>query len=59
MQGAPVAPASLVATLGCTLGIVPHMLAASTGLAAILHWMRRVFATAFIGLGIKLVLTER
>ncbi len=29
--------ASLVATLGCTLGIVPHLLAAVTGLAAVLH----------------------
>ncbi|OJX53060.1 LysE family translocator [Devosia sp. 66-22] len=29
--------ASLVAAFGCTLGIVPHMLAAITGLAAILH----------------------
>ena len=29
--------ASLVAALGCTLGIVPHMLAAITGLAALLH----------------------
>ena len=31
------AKASLVAAFGCTLGIVPHMLAAITGLAAILH----------------------
>lgn len=29
--------ASLVAALGCTLGVVPHMLAAITGLAALLH----------------------
>lgn len=29
--------ASAVAALGCTLGIVPHMLAAITGLATILH----------------------
>ena len=29
--------ASLWAALGCTLGIIPHMLAAITGLAAILH----------------------
>ena len=27
----------LIAALGCTLGIVPHMLAAVTGLAALLH----------------------
>ncbi len=31
------ARASLVAALGCTRGIVPHMLAAITGLAALLH----------------------
>lgn len=29
--------ASVVAALSCTLGIVPHMLAAITGLAALLH----------------------
>ena len=29
--------ASVVAAAGCTLGIVPHMAAAITGLAAILH----------------------
>ena len=29
--------ASLAAAFGCTLGIVPHMLAAITGLAALLH----------------------
>lgn len=31
------ARAALVAAFGCTLGIVPHMLAAVTGLAALLH----------------------
>ena len=31
------ARASLVAAVGCTLGIVPHMLAAITGLAALMH----------------------
>ena len=29
--------AAVIAALGCTLGIVPHMLAAVTGLAALLH----------------------
>jgi threonine/homoserine/homoserine lactone efflux protein len=29
--------ASLIAAVGCTFGIVPHMLAAITGLAALLH----------------------
>lgn len=31
------ARASLIAAFGCTLGIVPHMLAAISGLAALLH----------------------
>jgi threonine/homoserine/homoserine lactone efflux protein len=31
------ARASVVAAVGCTLGIVPHMIAAITGLAALLH----------------------
>ena len=31
------ARAAVVAAFGCTLGIVPHMLAAITGLAALLH----------------------
>jgi threonine/homoserine/homoserine lactone efflux protein len=29
--------ASIIAAVGCTLGIIPHMLAAITGLAALLH----------------------
>ena len=37
--------ASLVAALGCTLGIVPHMLAAITGLAALLHTSAVAFQT--------------
>lgn len=31
------ARASVIASVGCTLGIVPHMLAAAAGLAALLH----------------------
>ncbi len=31
------ARASIVAAVGCTLGVVPHMVAAITGLAALLH----------------------
>ena len=31
------ASASVVAAFGCTLGVVPHMVAAITGLAALLH----------------------
>ena len=40
------ARASVVAALGCTLGILPHMLAAMTGLAAVLN----TSAMAFQGL---------
>lgn len=39
------ARASLVAAVGCTLGIVPHMLAAITGLAALLHSSALAFET--------------
>jgi len=31
------ARASVIAAIGCTLGVIPHMLAAITGVAAILH----------------------
>jgi threonine/homoserine/homoserine lactone efflux protein len=31
------ARASMIAAVGCTLGIIPHMVAAITGLAALLH----------------------
>src|SRR5262245_9183195 len=37
--------ASVAAAFGCTLGIVPHMLAAMLGLAAILHTSALAFAT--------------
>lgn len=37
--------ASVVAAIGCTLGIVPHMLAAVTGLAALLHTSALAFQT--------------
>jgi threonine/homoserine/homoserine lactone efflux protein len=39
------ARASVVAAFGCTLGIVPHMLAAITGLAALLHTSALAFQT--------------
>ena len=39
------ARASLVAAAGCTLGIVPHLLAAVTGLAAIMHASAVAFQT--------------
>ncbi|GGE06488.1 lysine transporter LysE [Aureimonas endophytica] len=38
------ARAALVAAFGCTLGIVPHMAAAATGLAALLHASAIAFA---------------
>ena len=37
--------ASVVAAFGCTLGIVPHMAAAVTGLAALLHTSAVAFET--------------
>src|SRR4051794_11443769 len=36
--------ASLVAAFACTLGIVPHMIAAGTGLAAIMHASAMAFS---------------
>ena len=39
------ARASVVAAVGCTLGIIPHMLAAITGLAALLHTSALAFQT--------------
>lgn len=39
------ARASVVAAFGCTLGIVPHMAAAVTGLAAVLHTSAVAFQT--------------
>ena len=44
------ARASVVAAIGCTLGIVPHMLAAVTGLAALLHASALAFdAIKYVG----------
>jgi len=37
--------ASIIAAFGCTLGIVPHMAAAVTGLAALLHASALAFQT--------------
>lgn len=39
------ARASVIAAIGCTLGIVPHMIAAITGLAALLHTSAVAFQT--------------
>jgi threonine/homoserine/homoserine lactone efflux protein len=44
--------ASIVAAVGCTLGIVPHMAAAITGLAAVLHTSTVAFHTLqYLGVG--------
>jgi len=46
------ARASAVAAVGCTLGIVPHMLAAITGLAALLNASAVAFQTLkYVGVG--------
>ncbi|GAA3527647.1 LysE family translocator [Aeromicrobium panaciterrae] len=37
--------ASIIAAIGCTLGIIPHMIAAITGLAALLHASAVAFQT--------------
>jgi threonine/homoserine/homoserine lactone efflux protein len=51
------ARASVVAAVGCTVGIVPHMLAAVTGLAAILHSSALAFQTLkYIGVAYLLYL---
>lgn len=49
--------AATVAALGCTLGIVPHMLAAVTGLAAVLHSSAVAFQTLkYLGIAFLLYL---
>jgi len=49
--------ASAWAALGCTLGIVPHMLAAITGLAALLHASAVAFSVVkYLGVAYLLVL---
>ena len=52
--------ASVVAALGCTLGIVPHMAAAILGLAALLHTSAVAFQTLkFAGVAYLLFLAWR
>ena len=41
--------ASVAAAFGCTLGIVPQMIAAMLGLAAILHTSAMAFAAVMMG----------
>jgi threonine/homoserine/homoserine lactone efflux protein len=44
--------ASIIAAIGCTLGIVPHMTAAITGLAALLHTSTLAFRILqYLGVG--------
>jgi threonine/homoserine/homoserine lactone efflux protein len=46
------ATASIVAAIGCTLGVAPHMLAAITGLAALLHTSAVAFQILkYLGVG--------
>ncbi len=52
--------ASVIAAFGCTLGIVPHMAAAITGLAALLHTSALAFQTfKFLGVGYLIYLAWR
>ena len=46
--------ASVYASFGCTLGILPHLAATVLGLAALLH----TSALAFAGLGARLAASE-
>jgi threonine/homoserine/homoserine lactone efflux protein len=49
--------ASLIAALGCTLGIVPHLVAAITGLAALLYASSLAFQTLkYVGVAYLLFL---
>ena len=51
------ARASVVAAVGCTLGIVPHLVAAITGLAALLHTSALAFqALKYLGVAYLLVM---
>jgi threonine/homoserine/homoserine lactone efflux protein len=51
------ARASVIAAVGCTLGVVPHMVAAITGLAALLHTSATAFQTLkFLGVAYLLYL---
>jgi hypothetical protein len=50
--------ASVIAAVGCTLGIIPHMLAAITGLAALLHTSALAFDTLkYLGVAYLLFLS--
>src|SRR5439155_22122560 len=54
------ARASIVAAIGCTLGIIPHMVAAITGLAALLHTSAVAFQTLkYVGVAYLLLIAWR
>jgi threonine/homoserine/homoserine lactone efflux protein len=54
------ARASVIAAAGCTLGIIPHMVAAITGLAALLHTSAVAFQTLkFVGVIYLLLIAWR
>lgn len=54
------ARASLVAVVGCTLGIIPHMVAAITGVAALLHTSALAFSTLkYLGVAYLLYMAWR
>jgi threonine/homoserine/homoserine lactone efflux protein len=52
--------ASVIAAIGCTLGIIPHMVAAITGLAALMHTSAVAFQTLkYVGVAYLLVIAWR
>jgi threonine/homoserine/homoserine lactone efflux protein len=52
--------ASVTAAIGCTLGIIPHMVAALTGLAALMHTSAVAFQTLkYVGVAYLLVIAWR
>ena len=54
------ARASVIAAIGCTLGIIPHMLAAVTGLAALMHTSAVAFQTLkYLGVAYLLLIAWR
>ena len=54
------ARASVIAAVGCTLGIIPHTVAAITGLAALLHTSAIAFQTLkYVGVAYLLLIAWR
>src|SRR5437016_13156048 len=52
--------ASVIAAIGCTLVIIPHMVAAITGLAALLHTSAVAFQTLkYVGVAYLLLIAWR